>query len=77
MSHILPRPAATPAKLGTQAISEEVLLEKYAKAEEKSVHDVNLRVARALAAVEAPEQRALWEERFLQALQQGLSLIHI
>ncbi len=28
-------------------------------------------MARALAEAEAPEQRALWEERFLQALQQG------
>ena len=54
-----------------QTISEEVLLEKYAKGDEKTVRDVNLRVAHALAQAEAPEHRKHWEGRFLQALQQG------
>jgi ribonucleoside-diphosphate reductase alpha chain len=61
---------ALPA-LPPQPISLEVLLEKYAKGQEASVIDVNLRVACALAAVEAPEQRLTWETRFLQTLQNG------
>ncbi len=64
-------PAQATQQLAPQSISEEVLLEKYAKGDEKSVLDVNQRVARALAAVEAPEQRSHWEGRFLHALQQG------
>jgi ribonucleoside-diphosphate reductase alpha chain len=59
------------ALLPPQSISVEVLLEKYAKGEERSILDVNRRVARALAAAEAPEQRSHWEARFLHALQQG------
>ncbi|MFZ2649923.1 MAG: adenosylcobalamin-dependent ribonucleoside-diphosphate reductase, partial [Burkholderiaceae bacterium] len=59
------------APLPAQPISEEVLLEKYAKGEERSVGDVRLRVARALAAAEAPEQRAHWEAVFLQAQEAG------
>lgn len=62
------RPAAA---LSTQEISTEVLMEKYAKGDEQSVQQVNQRVARALAAVEAPDQRTHWEGRFLHALQQG------
>ncbi len=63
----------TPAlqALAPQSISEEVLLEKYAKGDEQSILQVNQRVARALAAQEAPEQRTHWEGRFLHALQQG------
>ncbi len=57
--------------LAPQSISEEVLLEKYAKGDEQSILQVNQRVARALAQVEAPEQRQHWEGRFLHALQQG------
>jgi len=62
---------ATTAALAPQDISTEVLLEKYAKGEEQDILQVNRRVAHALAAVEAPEQRTHWESRFLQALQQG------
>ncbi|MFN4352790.1 MAG: adenosylcobalamin-dependent ribonucleoside-diphosphate reductase [Hylemonella sp.] len=63
----------TPAlqALAPQSISEEVLLEKYAKGDEQSILQVNQRVARALAAQEAPDQRTHWEGRFLHALQQG------
>lgn len=64
-------PTQTAAQLAVQSISEEVLLEKYAKSEETSILAVNQRVARALAQVEAPEQRSHWEGRFLHALQQG------
>jgi ribonucleoside-diphosphate reductase alpha chain len=61
----------TLANLPAQAISSEVLLEKYAKDDERSIASVQQRIARALAAVEAPDQRAAWEERFAQALARG------
>jgi ribonucleoside-diphosphate reductase alpha chain len=57
--------------LQTQPISIEVLIEKYSKGAEKSIADVNQRVARALAKVEAPEQQAQWEARFLATLEAG------
>jgi len=63
--------AHTVANLPGQVISEEVLLEKYAKGSERTAEAVNERVARALAQAEPPAQRALWEERFAQALRQG------
>lgn len=59
------------ASLPAQAISEEVLIEKYAKGEERTLDEVRARVAQALAEVEAPEQRALWGQRFLDAQRQG------
>jgi ribonucleoside-diphosphate reductase alpha chain len=59
------------AALPAQAISAEVLAEKYAKGDERTVEEVRRRVARALAATEAPEQRALWEQRFFDAQQRG------
>ena len=62
---------ATTRNLPAQPISEEVLLEKYAKGEEKSVDDVQLRVAQALAAKEDSAQRVYWEERFLATLRRG------
>ncbi|HET7794357.1 MAG TPA: adenosylcobalamin-dependent ribonucleoside-diphosphate reductase [Rhizobacter sp.] len=64
-------PAHTLTNLPAQAISEEVLIEKYAKGDERSAEDVHQRVARALAQAEPPNQRAVWEERFAQALRQG------
>ena len=68
----LPRAAApTAAQLPTQLITEEVLLEKYAKGDERSADDIRRRVARALAQAETPEQRALWEAKFLDAQQRG------
>ena len=57
--------------LPAQAISEEVLREKYAKGEEKTLADVRRRVARALAQAEAPEQRAHWETQFFAAQEAG------
>ena len=62
---------ASRSALPEQPISQEVLLEKYAKGDERSVDAVRLRVARALASVEPPAQRALWEARFLQVQQRG------
>jgi ribonucleoside-diphosphate reductase alpha chain len=57
--------------LAPQPISEEVLIEKYSKGAEKTIADVNQRVARALAKVEAPEQQKLWEAKFLDTLEAG------
>ena len=57
--------------LPAQEISHEVLIEKYGKGDEKTIFDVNQRVARALAANEAPDQQKAWEGKFLQALQSG------
>jgi len=57
--------------LPEQAISVEVLVEKYAKGNEISVHDVRRRVAHALAANEEEKQRAHWEGRFLWAQENG------
>ncbi len=54
-----------------QEISGEVLLEKYAKGNERDVRDVRARVARALAAVESEDKRAFWEAKFLEAQENG------
>ncbi|MBL8315599.1 MAG: adenosylcobalamin-dependent ribonucleoside-diphosphate reductase [Rubrivivax sp.] len=68
-----PAAAATvPAtELPAQPISAEVLAEKYAKGDERSVTDVHRRVARALAEIEPADKRAAWEARFLDALEGG------
>lgn len=56
-------------KLKPQAVSIDVLLEKYAKGDEKTLDDVFERVARGLAAVEKePEQ---WVPLFKRALKDG------
>ena len=59
------------ATLPPQPISQEVLLEKYAKGDERSVLAVHERVARALAMAEEPDHRMLWRERFQAALEAG------
>jgi len=63
--------SVTPSPLPDQKISREVLLEKYAKGTENSISDVYARVAHALAAVEVEDKRAVWEKRFLQAMEAG------
>ena len=62
------------AALPPQTISEEVLREKYAKGSERTIEAVRRRVARALAAAEAPAQRDQWEEAFYRAQENGLIL---
>ncbi|HOW49936.1 MAG TPA: LAGLIDADG family homing endonuclease, partial [Rubrivivax sp.] len=66
-------PAVKPSRadLPAQPISAEVLIEKYAKGDERTIDEVRTRVARALAAVEPADRRAHWEARFLQAQQRG------
>lgn len=59
------------APLPEQEISTEVLIEKYAKGKETSVHDVRRRVAHALAAMEQEKERGHWEARFLWAQENG------
>jgi len=54
-----------------QAICDEVLVEKYAKGNERTVRDVRTRVARALASIETEDKRAYWEKKFLEAQEQG------
>jgi ribonucleoside-diphosphate reductase alpha chain len=66
-----PRPASLLDTLPGQEISIEVLIEKYAKGEERSVDEVRARIAKALAAAEAPEQRAHWEARFAEVQRRG------
>ncbi|MDT9000674.1 adenosylcobalamin-dependent ribonucleoside-diphosphate reductase [Paucibacter sp. APW11] len=65
------KPIAPAAALPAQEISAEVLLEKYAKGDEKTLDELRARVARALAQAEAPEARAQWEARFLDAQRRG------
>ncbi|MBI1905556.1 MAG: adenosylcobalamin-dependent ribonucleoside-diphosphate reductase [Rhodocyclales bacterium] len=64
-------PKADASTLQPQEICAEVLVEKYAKGDEKSVAEVRARVARALAAKEAEDKRAHWEARFLEAQEHG------
>jgi ribonucleoside-diphosphate reductase alpha chain len=66
--------SAARSAMPPQAISGEILLEKYAKGTEQNVEAVRRRVARALAAVEAPQQRERWERAFMEAQQNGFIL---
>jgi ribonucleoside-diphosphate reductase alpha chain len=66
-----PRRPRTRESLPPQAISGDVLLEKYAKGDERTASDVHARVARALAAVEPEPRRAQWEARFMEAQARG------
>ena len=59
------------SNLSEQEIAGEVLLEKYAKGDEKSVGEVRRRVARALALVETESKRLHWERQFLWAQENG------
>ena len=54
-----------------QVISQDILLEKYAKDGETTQEDIYARVARGLASVEAPEARGLYEQAFFQNMLAG------
>ena len=56
-------------RLAPQPVSVDVLLEKYAKGEERTIQEVRRRVARALAAVEKDPIK--WEAAFYEALESG------
>src|SRR5574340_605614 len=71
MSSTTHQPKLDASTLEPQEISAEVLVEKYAKGEERTVVEVRQRVARALAAVEPEEKRAYWETKFLEAQEKG------
>ena len=66
-----PRKPRTRASLPEQAISREVLLEKYAKDGETTAAQVRARVARALAAAEPEGKRARAEAQFAEAMERG------
>ena len=55
--------------LPVQQVSLDVLIEKYAKGDERTVTDVRSRVAKALATME--KDPATWEPVFLEALENG------
>ena len=59
------------AALEPQAISIDVLLEKYAKGDEATILEVQQRVARALASAEESGQRDRWYNEFLSAMDRG------
>jgi ribonucleoside-diphosphate reductase alpha chain len=65
------KPRRAAAELPAQPISADVLRDKYAKGDEKTIDDVFRRVARALAEAEREDQRAHWEQRFDDALHAG------
>jgi ribonucleoside-diphosphate reductase alpha chain len=66
-----PRQQRTRESLPEQAISREVLLEKYAKDHESTAAEVRERVARALARAEPEAKRVHWEARFAEAQEKG------
>ncbi len=63
------KPDDSEFSLPQQQVSIDVLLEKYAKGDERTADDVRRRVARALAAVE--QDPAKWEKEFFEALAGG------
>jgi ribonucleoside-diphosphate reductase alpha chain len=57
--------------LEMQAIARAVLLEKYAYGDERDIDDIRRRVATAVAAFEAPGERAKWQDAFYRIQGQG------
>ena len=59
------------AALPEQEVTLDVLLEKYAKNDERTPRDIRLRVARALASGEPAPDRERWQADYLWALENG------
>jgi ribonucleoside-diphosphate reductase alpha chain len=62
---------APPLQLAPQQFAIDVMLEKYAKGDERTVDDVYRRVARGVAAAEPPALREEIEARFFDNLRHG------
>jgi ribonucleoside-diphosphate reductase alpha chain len=62
---------APPLQLSPQQFAIDVMLEKYAKGDERSADDVYRRVARGVAAAEPPALREQMEARFFDNLRHG------
>ncbi|MFC5431617.1 adenosylcobalamin-dependent ribonucleoside-diphosphate reductase [Paraburkholderia denitrificans] len=60
-----------PLAVAPQQFSLDVMLEKYAKGDERTADDIYLRVARGVAMAEPPELRAEIEARFVDNLRHG------
>ena len=60
-----------PATFAAQQFSLDVMLEKYAKGDERSADDIYLRVAHGVAMAEPPERRAAIEAAFVDNLRHG------
>ncbi|MDO8414779.1 MAG: adenosylcobalamin-dependent ribonucleoside-diphosphate reductase [Agitococcus sp.] len=70
-SNAAERAANVSALMAPQEVSVDVLLEKYAKNNETTIHEVRARVAKALAAVEPEQNREKHEQSFLWAQENG------
>ncbi len=57
--------------LPEQEVTIDVLIEKYAKGDERTPHEIRERVARALASVEKVEEQERWAREFLWAMENG------
>ena len=63
-------PIETLSALPLQSISQDVMIEKYLRPEERNAEDIYRRVARALASVEAID-RDEWQQRFYDNMMNG------
>lgn len=67
----MPGHQLTPLDLAPQALSQAVLLERYAQPGEHTVDDLQARIARALAQAEPLDARDRWQTAFHAALHEG------
>ncbi|MFV0600779.1 MAG: adenosylcobalamin-dependent ribonucleoside-diphosphate reductase [Brachymonas sp.] len=67
----MPVPAVETSTCSVQAISQDVLAEKYLKPGETDIEQLYQRVARALAGAEKRELQQEWEQNFLANLRAG------